>query len=113
MGQKKHTAGLHRGYADGVGVDWNNRKGGFSFIALLNARNRPVAILLGDYVPGEIDADMSAAADLFCAADDLLEAAIWAEAALAPFSKDPAEKSGISRLRAAIAKARATSSAEM
>lgn len=44
-------------------------------------------------------------APLVSAAPDLLAAAKWAEAALAPFSKDPAEKSGISLLRAAIAKA--------
>jgi len=36
---------------------------------------------------------------------DLLEAAKWAEAAISPFSKDPAGKSGIAKLRAAIAKA--------
>lgn len=44
-------------------------------------------------------------ARLIAAAPDLLEMAKWAEAAIAPFSKDPAEKSGIARLRAAIAKA--------
>ncbi len=36
----------------------------------------------------------------------LLTACAWAEAALSPFSKSPAEKSGISLLRAAIAAAR-------
>jgi hypothetical protein len=44
-------------------------------------------------------------ARLIAAAPDLLAAAIWAEAALAPFSHEPSEKSGISMLRAAIAKA--------
>ena len=37
---------------------------------------------------------------------ELLKACIWAEKALAPFSKEPAEKSGISILRAAIARAK-------
>jgi hypothetical protein len=37
---------------------------------------------------------------------DLLAACIWAEGALAPFSSDPAPKSGINMLRAAIANAR-------
>ncbi len=47
-------------------------------------------------------------AALMSAAPDLLTACIWAEAALAPFSKDPAEKSGIKMLRAAIARAKDT-----
>ena len=38
--------------------------------------------------------------------DELLEALEWAERALAPFSKEPAEKSGMAKIRAAIAKAR-------
>jgi len=37
---------------------------------------------------------------------DLLAACMWAESALAPFSKSPAEKSGIANLRLAIAKAK-------
>lgn len=37
--------------------------------------------------------------------DELLAAAKWAEKALAPFYKEPAEKSGISKLRKAIANA--------
>lgn len=45
-------------------------------------------------------------ARLIAAAPDLLTACEWAERALAPFSKEPAEKSGIALLRAAIAKAR-------
>ena len=62
-----HTKGLHRGYADNVRVEWERRgKSGHSSIALLNAAKRPVAVLLGDYVPGETDADMDAAANLFC-----------------------------------------------
>lgn len=70
-----HTKGLHRGYADNLRVEWNRRgKSGHSSIALLNAKKRPVAVLLGDYAPGECDADMDAAARLFCAAPDLLEA---------------------------------------
>lgn len=32
----------------------------------------------------------------------MLDAMVWAEAALAPFSKEPADKCGISKLRAAI-----------
>ena len=44
-------------------------------------------------------------ARLIAAAPDLLEMAKWAESAIAPFSKDPAEQSGIARLRAAIARA--------
>lgn len=35
----------------------------------------------------------------------LVDACKWAEAALAPFSKEPAEKSGISKLRAALKQA--------
>ena len=70
-----HTKGLHRGYADNLRVEWNRRgKSGHSSVTLLNAKKRPVAVLLGDYVPGECDADMDAAALLFCAAPDLLEA---------------------------------------
>lgn len=42
---------------------------------------------------------------LWAAAPDLYAACVWAEGALAPFSKEPAEKSGISLLRAALAKA--------
>ena len=69
----RHTLGLHRGYADNVRVEWERRgKGGHSSITLLNAKKRPVAVLLGDYIPGEIDADMEAAANLFSAAHDLL-----------------------------------------
>ena len=44
-------------------------------------------------------------ARLIAAAPELLTALIWAEAAIAPFSKDPQEKSGINMARAAIAKA--------
>jgi hypothetical protein len=51
------------------------------------------------------DLEAEANAHLISAAPELLEMAIWAERVLAPFSKDPAEKSGISRLRAVIAKA--------
>jgi hypothetical protein len=50
-------------------------------------------------------AEQLANARLFAAASDLLTACIWAEAAIAPFSKSPTEKSGISMLRAAIANA--------
>jgi hypothetical protein len=49
--------------------------------------------------------ESAANARLIAAAPELLEMAKWAEAAIAPFSREPAEKSGISRLRAAIAKA--------
>jgi hypothetical protein len=42
--------------------------------------------------------------------DDLVKALKWAEAALAPFSKEPAEKSGINMMRAALAKASPPSS---
>ena len=38
--------------------------------------------------------------------DDLLAALEWAERALAPYSKDPAEGSGMHKIRAAITKAR-------
>lgn len=44
-------------------------------------------------------------AHLIAAAPDLLEALKWAERALAPFSKDPAEKSGMNLIRTALAKA--------
>lgn len=37
---------------------------------------------------------------------EMLAAMVWAEKALAPYSKEPAEKSGISSLRSAISKAR-------
>lgn len=42
---------------------------------------------------------------VFAAAPEMLAALKWAESALAPFSKEPAEKSGMSLIRAAIAKA--------
>ena len=78
-----HTKGLHRGYADNLRVEWDRRgKSGHSSVTLLNAKKRPVAVLLGDYVPGECDADMDAAALLFCAASDLLEALKEARTAL-------------------------------
>jgi hypothetical protein len=48
----------------------------------------------------------SANAHLIVAAPELLEACKWADRALAPFSKDPAEKSGIAMIRNAIAKAK-------
>jgi len=54
-----------------------------------------------------VDIECKANAKLIAAAPDLLEMTIWAEAALSPFSKNPAERSGISKLRAAIAKATA------
>jgi hypothetical protein len=75
MSGQGHTAGLRRGYADNLRVEWERRgKSGYSSIALLNRKGWPVAVLLGDYIPGEIDPDMEAAANLFCAAPDLLEA---------------------------------------
>ena len=49
--------------------------------------------------------DLAEAAIDAIGASEMLTALKWAEAALAPFSKEPAEKSGISLLRAAIAKA--------
>lgn len=63
-----------------------------------------------DTLPDDGDGSRSreiavANARLIAAAPDLLEMAKWAESAIAPFSKEPAEKSGITRLRAAIAKA--------
>jgi hypothetical protein len=51
------------------------------------------------------DEEVMAVAHLASAAPDLLEALVWAEAVLAPFSTSPAEKSGINLIRAAIAKA--------
>lgn len=45
--------------------------------------------------------------NLIAAARDLFEACKWAEAALAPFSKDPAEQSGMALIRAALTKAEA------
>jgi len=64
-------------------------------------------VLITDYTDGTPDGDLidRGNACLIAAAPDLLKVAIWAEAALAPFSKEPAEKSGIANLRAAIAKA--------
>lgn len=44
-------------------------------------------------------------AHLIKAAPDMFAALVWAERALAPFSKEPAEKSGINMIRAALAKA--------
>lgn len=65
----------------------------------------PEALECGVLAFGLPDGEKEANARLIAAAPDLLEMAIWAEAAIAPFSKEPEEKSGISRLRAAIAKA--------
>ena len=44
-------------------------------------------------------------ARLCASAPDMLAALKWAESAIAPFSKEPAEKSGMSLIRRAIAKA--------
>lgn len=73
----------------------------------------PFQIETEDWVLAEIYGDVTALqgavaqanARLIAAAPDLLKALIWAEAAIAPFSKDPQEKSGILMVRAAIAKA--------
>ncbi|MDJ0513109.1 MAG: hypothetical protein QNJ62_06665 [Methyloceanibacter sp.] len=48
-------------------------------------------------------------AHLVAAAPELLEALEWAERALAPFSKEPAEKSGMALIRAAILKTKGQS----
>lgn len=66
---------LERAYVDGLTVDWDNARGGFSTVALADDEGRPVAVFLGEYTPGEIDARMDAAVNLFQAAPDLLEAA--------------------------------------
>lgn len=73
--KKPWTEGpITRGYDDSLRVDWDNGKGGFSHVTLLDATGRPIAILLGDYVPGEIDAEMDANATLYAAAPDMAEA---------------------------------------
>ena len=102
-----HTKGLHRGYADNLRVEWEQRgKGGHSSITLLNAKKRPVAVLLGDYVPGECDADMDAAARLFCAAPDLLAALISTRASLQAMADEGIVAEGSwPTIDAAIAKA--------
>lgn len=63
-----------------------------------------VAVVVGDY-DDDFDPAPARRARLIAAAPDLLGALIWAEAALAPFSKEPAEKSGINLIRAAISRA--------
>lgn len=68
-------------------------------------RLRTFISLAGDELEGGDEAMQTFEAWL-SAQEELLEMAIWAEAAIAPFSKDPQERSGISRLRAAISKAR-------
>lgn len=55
------------------------------------------------------DEEREANAYLIAAAPELLEALEWAERALAPFSKEPAEKSGMALIRAAILKAKGQS----
>lgn len=83
MAEQSHTKRLHRGYANNLRVEWERRgKSGFAYITLLNAKKQPVAVLLGDYEPGELDADMEAAANLFCAAPDLFEACVALTAAM-------------------------------
>lgn len=57
------------------------------------------------FSPEGWDEMQEANACLIVAAPDMLAACKWAEAVLAPFSKEPAEKAGINLLRAAIAKA--------
>jgi len=55
----------------------------------------------------QADAMLAARANsgIISAAPEMLTALKWAESAIAPFSKEPAEKSGIMLVRAAIAKA--------
>jgi hypothetical protein len=45
-------------------------------------------------------------ARLIAAANEMQAALEWAERALAPFSTEPAEQSGMAKIRAALAKAR-------
>lgn len=67
-----------------------------------------VVVRMDGHVDGiAIDSpDGRANAHQIAASPDLYDACKWAESALAPFSKEPAERSGIAMLRAALAKAR-------
>ena len=70
-----------------------------------------------DFVCTTVDPDESVQSRSVCVANaefivracnsyqSLIEALIWAEAAIAPFSKDPQPGSGINKVRAVIAKA--------
>lgn len=105
MTAQSHTAGLHRGYANNLRVEWERRGvGGHSSITLLNSKKRPVAVLLGNYVPAEVDADMDATANLFRAAPDLLKS-LRDAIEIHEFREGSATTPWLRRARAAIAKA--------
>lgn len=84
-------------------ADWSKYREDTFIVQAGQPSNRVLASFDGD---GDGPDDQSMAdAHLIAAAPDMLTALKWAESALAPFSKAPAEKSGIAMIRKAIAKA--------
>lgn len=103
MSEAKHTPGRWFSDVDGFG---GNRVGAFGF-ETYDGTSILAQVRTLDGVTFE---QARANARLMAAAPFLLEMAKWAESAIAPFSKEPAEKSGIARLREAIAQAEGRSS---
>jgi len=103
----KHTDGPWTVFIDDSGDEWT---GWPLSINAPSVHEDCMVVRTGGQWPYKWDyavsqAEAVANARLIAAAPELLEMAKWSESAIAPFSKDPAEKSGITRLRAAIAKA--------
>lgn len=118
MGEKSHTPGPWRSEKSSFGDFWVRRDDSVGQMiregtidgddaVVLVSGSRHVFKRAGDEtVHRNVHApEAEANARLIAASPELLAACRWAESALAPFSKEPAEKSGISLLRAAIAKA--------
>lgn len=100
MSEMKHTPG-----------PWNVTANSWQYTTIYAADGTPICRLdLEDWDvtednQGDLEKVQASVAAMIVAAPEMLAALKWAESALAPFSKEPAEKSGMALIRAAIAKA--------